>query len=83
MTEQPVSAASRFALRFIATYRQEVSGSRGHVCGSVPSCSEYGELAYRSHGFARATILTLSHVARCRPPVAGVARAEPGEHGAR
>ena len=63
------SAASRFALRFIATYRAEVSGRHRHLCGSVPSCSKYGEAAYRNHGFLRATTLTLRRLIACRPPV--------------
>jgi putative component of membrane protein insertase Oxa1/YidC/SpoIIIJ protein YidD len=70
IARQP-STPSRFALRFIATYRQEVSGRRGHVCGSTPSCSEYGETAYLTHGFAKATALTIRRVLRCRPPTSG------------
>jgi putative component of membrane protein insertase Oxa1/YidC/SpoIIIJ protein YidD len=66
-TRRP-SAASRFALRFIATYQQEVAPRGRHRCGSTPSCSEYGEIAYRSHGVVRATILVVAHLARCRPP---------------
>lgn len=77
MSRRRPSPASRFALRFIATYREEVSGRRAHVCGSVPSCSEYGEAAYQAHGFVRATALTVAHIARCRPPAAAVRPVEP------
>lgn len=67
MTRQRQSRASRFALRFIATYRAEVSSRHGHTCGSIPTCSEYGEAAYRNHSFLAATALTLQQVLRCRP----------------
>lgn len=71
MTPRRQSAASRFAIRFIATYRAEVSGRVPHVCGSTPSCSEYGDAAFRDRGFLRATALTMRRVARCRPPARG------------
>ena len=68
MTPRRPSAASRFAIRFIATYRAEVAGRVPHACGSTPTCSEYGAAAYREHGFFRATAMTVRRVARCRPP---------------
>lgn len=68
MSASQPSAPSRFALRFIATYRQEVSGRNGHRCGSTPTCSEYGDIVYRTHGFVKATALTLRHLLSCRPP---------------
>ncbi|MDQ6845966.1 MAG: membrane protein insertion efficiency factor YidD [Candidatus Dormibacteraeota bacterium] len=74
MSARQPSAASRFALRFIATYRLEVSGRRGHICGSSPSCSEYGELAYRNYGFFTATALTLRHLVACGPPARDTAQ---------
>ena len=51
----------------------EVSGRHGHTCGSVPSCYEYGEAAYREHPFLKATALTVRRIVACRPPArAGV-----------
>jgi uncharacterized protein len=62
-----MSAASRFALRFIETYQVRVSHRLGARCPHTPSCSEYGRQAYHEHGFWRATRLTWSRLRSCRP----------------
>jgi uncharacterized protein len=63
-----LSPASRFALRFIATYQRDVSHRIGARCPHTPSCSEYGRQAYEEHGFLRATRLTWRRLRSCRPP---------------
>lgn len=63
-----VSPASRFALRFIATYRADVAHRIGARCPHTPSCSEYGRQAYLEHGFWKATRLTWRRLRSCRPP---------------
>lgn len=60
------SAASRFALRFIATYRANVSQRVRTACRFEPSCSAFGLEAYRRYGFWRATAKTVGRLARCR-----------------
>lgn len=66
-TGAPPSALSRFAVRFIETYRQRVSARLGAACRFEPSCSEYGLEAYRKYGFGRATLKTTWRVLRCNP----------------
>jgi putative membrane protein insertion efficiency factor len=60
-----VSPLSRFAIRFIETYRDRVSDRLGARCRFEPSCSAYGLEAYAKYGFPRATLKTLSRIARC------------------
>ncbi len=65
--ERRPSAASRFAIRFIETYRERVSHRLRARCRFVPGCSEYGLEAYRRYGFVTATLKTLWRLARCNP----------------
>lgn len=60
------SAPSRFAVRFIETYRAHVGPSLNVKCRFEPSCSEYGLEAYRMYGFLKATRKTLGRLSRCR-----------------
>jgi uncharacterized protein len=60
-----VRAPSRFAIRFIETYRDRVSSRLGARCRFEPSCSAYALEAYRTYAFAKATGKTLWRVARC------------------
>ncbi|MFQ5471775.1 MAG: membrane protein insertion efficiency factor YidD [Dehalococcoidia bacterium] len=62
-----LSPASRFAERFILTYRKKVSPGLGSRCRYVPSCSEYGLKSYRRYGFVRATAKTVWRLLRCSP----------------
>lgn len=61
-----LSPASRFAVRFIETYRVKVSSGLRTACPFEPSCSAYGLEAYRRFGFWRATAKTVGRLARCR-----------------
>ena len=66
-----LSPPARLAVRFIDTYRSEVSGRLDTSCPFQPSCSEYGRLAYHRHGFWKATVRTVGRLARCRPGYRG------------
>jgi len=62
-----LSPASRFAERFILTYRERVSSRLGSRCRYVPSCSKYGLESYQRNGFVRATAKTAWRLLRCNP----------------
>jgi len=62
-----LSPFSRFAERFIETYKQRVSPQLGARCRFEPSCSEYGLEAYRRYGFLKATGKTAWRLVRCNP----------------
>ena len=66
------SAFSRFAKRFILTYKRRVSPRLGAHCRFEPSCSEYGLEAYRRYGFPKATAKTLWRIVRCNPLTKGL-----------
>ncbi len=66
-TARETSVFSRFAERFILTYKRRVSPRLGAHCRFEPSCSEYGLEAYRRYGFPKATAKTLWRVVRCNP----------------
>ena len=65
------TALSRFAERFIRTYKRRVSPRLGAHCRFEPSCSEYGLEAYRRYGFPKATAKTLWRIVRCNPLTKG------------
>jgi putative membrane protein insertion efficiency factor len=63
------------ALNFLAVvairvYQQTLSRAlrrRGVRCLHYPSCSQYGLLAFRQHGFVRAAVLTWRRCRDCHP----------------
>jgi hypothetical protein len=66
------SAGSRFAVRFIQTYRATARyHGLGGGCRFAPSCSTYGLEAFQRYGFWRATAKTIGRIRRCRPDYAG------------
>ena len=65
-TGRRLSSASRFAVRFIETYRDNASGGPRTACRFEPSCSTYGLEAFHRHGFWRATAKTIGRLTRCR-----------------
>ena len=65
------SALSRFAERFILTYKRRVSPRLGAHCRFEPSCSEYGLEAFRRYGFLKASARTLWRIVRCNPLTKG------------
>jgi putative membrane protein insertion efficiency factor len=67
VSQRAFSGPSRFAVRFIETYREDVAPRRAHRCRFEPSCSSYGLEAYRTYGFARATAKTTWRILRCNP----------------
>jgi len=64
--DRQLSLPSRFAVRFIETYRAQVGPELNVRCRFDPTCSGYGLAAYRRYGFLKATIKTLGRLARCR-----------------
>lgn len=72
-----LSRASRFAERFILTYKERVSPSLGTNCRYVPTCSEYGLESYRRYGFMKATAKTVWRLLRCNPLNGGGMRHDP------
>jgi putative membrane protein insertion efficiency factor len=66
-----LTAPSRFAVRFIQTYRVRVGPGLRTGCRFEPSCSTYALEAYHRYGFLRATMKTLGRISRCRPGYEG------------
>jgi putative membrane protein insertion efficiency factor len=67
VSQRALSRPSRFAVRFIETYRTGVAPQSRHTCRFEPSCSTYGLEAYRRYGFLRATAKTMWRILRCNP----------------
>ena len=67
--------SGRAAAGMIGIYRATVSPvlARTHLvsCRYTPTCSAYGQEAFRNLGFLRGAILTASRIARCNPWVRG------------
>jgi putative membrane protein insertion efficiency factor len=61
------SALSRFAERFITTYKQRTAPTLGSRCRFEPTCSEFGLESYRRYGFLKATARTVWRLLRCNP----------------
>ena len=65
--ERELSPPSRFAVRFIETYRLRVARTLGARCRFEPSCSSYSLEAYQRYGFWKASARTLWRLLRCNP----------------
>jgi hypothetical protein len=52
---------------FILLYRATLSPIMGRFCRFEPTCSHYGEQAFRRFGFFTALGLTLWRILRCQP----------------
>jgi len=57
----------KVALALIALYRYGLRPLIGPRCRFFPSCSEYGEQAFRRHGFVNGALLTARRLSRCHP----------------
>jgi uncharacterized protein len=67
MTARRRSAPSRFAERFILTYKERVSPRRASRCRFEPTCFQYGLESFRRYGFLRASAKTAWRLLRCNP----------------
>ena len=53
-----------FAIQF---YRAVISPLFPSCCRFVPTCSEYGLIAFKRFGFKKGFVLTAKRILRCRP----------------
>lgn len=60
-------APATLACGLIAFYRAAVSPLLPGSCRFVPTCSEYGLIAFKRFGFRRGFVLTAKRIIRCRP----------------
>ena len=58
---------ARLAVAVLRAYKCWLSPLLPRACRFSPTCSEYGQLAVRSHGFIAGTWLTLGRLLRCQP----------------
>ena len=61
------SLPKRAAVLAIQFYRAAISPIFGPCCRYVPTCSEYGLIAFQRYGFAKGLRLTVKRILRCRP----------------
>lgn len=57
----------RLAVAVLRGYKRWLSPLLPRACRFSPTCSEYGQLALRSHGLIAGTWLTLGRLLRCQP----------------
>ena len=55
------------AIFLIAFYQTVISPLFPSCCRFVPSCSEYGRIAFKKYGFIQGLKLTIKRILRCRP----------------
>ncbi len=58
---------SLLAIGVITFYRAAISPLFPSCCRFVPTCSEYGLIAFRKYGFCKGFVLTAKRILRCRP----------------
>ncbi|MEA5020987.1 MAG: membrane protein insertion efficiency factor YidD [Gordonibacter sp.] len=51
----------------ITFYRAAISPLFPSCCRFIPTCSEYGIIAFRRYGFLKGLKLTVKRLLRCRP----------------
>lgn len=52
---------------FVKFYKYVISPILPHVCGFVPTCSTYAELAVREFGPIKGSWLAIKRILKCRP----------------
>lgn len=57
----------RLAVALLRAYKRWLSPLLPQACRFSPTCSEYGQLAFRSHGLIAGAWLTLGRLLRCQP----------------
>ena len=57
----------KIAIFFIQFYRFGISPLFPSCCRFVPTCSEYGLIAFERYGFRKGFVLTAKRLAKCRP----------------
>ncbi|HIW95131.1 MAG TPA: membrane protein insertion efficiency factor YidD [Candidatus Corynebacterium gallistercoris] len=66
--QNPRKGPSSWAYSAILVYQEHLSALKmGPTCRFDPTCSSYALNAYATHGFIRATLLTVGRLARCGP----------------
>lgn len=55
------------AIVLINFYRYAISPLFPSCCRFVPTCSEYGLIAFKRYGFKKGFVLTAKRLAKCRP----------------
>ncbi len=55
------------AIFIIMFYRAAISPLFPACCRFVPTCSEYGLIAFRRYGFVKGFKLTVKRLSKCRP----------------
>ena len=89
-----MNAPVRAVVALLRAYKRWLSPLLPSACRFSPTCSEYGQIALRSHGLVAGSWLTVGRLLRCQPlgrggidpPPPGFATAESGsahEDGAR
>ncbi|HTF58090.1 MAG TPA: membrane protein insertion efficiency factor YidD [Planctomycetota bacterium] len=66
----PAQLSARAGEGLIVAYQHTLSKAvqaAGAQCRFTPSCSEYGRLSMRKHGFLRGTWKTMGRLVRCGP----------------
>lgn len=61
------SLPMNIAVFLITFYRAAISPLFPSSCRFVPTCSEYGIIAFKKYGFIKGFALTAKRILRCRP----------------
>lgn len=55
------------AIGLIMFYRAAISPMLPPSCRFVPTCSEYGLIAFKRYGFCKGFVLTAKRILKCHP----------------
>ena len=55
------------AVFLIKSYQLVISPHFPSCCRFVPTCSEYGRIAFERYGFKKGFVLTAKRILKCRP----------------
>jgi hypothetical protein len=62
-----MSAPVRAVVALLRGYKRWLSPLLPRACRFSPTCSEYGQIALRSHGLVAGSWLTVRRLLRCQP----------------
>ncbi|MCD8316071.1 MAG: membrane protein insertion efficiency factor YidD [Eggerthellaceae bacterium] len=62
-----VNIPSWIAIGIIMFYRAAISPLFPSCCRFIPTCSEYGLIAFKRYGFKKGFVLTVKRLSKCHP----------------
>jgi putative component of membrane protein insertase Oxa1/YidC/SpoIIIJ protein YidD len=66
-SSQTLSVLTKFAIKLIYSYRNDMGKKSNRICAYYPSCSRYAELSLLRFGLLKGSLVAIQRMCRCYP----------------